>query len=299
MRRLWKSALGIVVSGLLLSFCWLPATSSAAFVSNNLIDDMTFDNTNTMNATAIDSWLNTYFPSSCISTNNGFLAPDPTGYSPTGGYTYGANVSAGKVIYDASQAYGINPQVLLTTLQKEQSLVSGTAGCSTLRYVGATGYGCPDGGTTYSYSGLNLYTINGVTTSSVTGTCVNSASKVGFSQQIIHATWLLKFGEQRSEGKTAWAVIKGSWDNSDDPPSCYGGPMTQGNFKRCSSDQLTVFYDGYTTIDGTATHMDDGATAALYWYTPHFSGNQNFDSSINILAASFQMTASVPTLTVP
>jgi hypothetical protein len=27
--------------------------------------------------------------------------------------------------------------------------------------------------------------------------------------------------------------------------------------------------------------MDNGATAALYWYTPHFSGNQNFDNLFN------------------
>jgi hypothetical protein len=52
--------------------------------------------------------------------------------------------------------------------------------------------------------------------------------------------------------------------------------MTQGSFKRCSNDANPVFYDGYSVIDGASVHMDDGATAALYWYTPHFSGNQHF-----------------------
>jgi hypothetical protein len=166
----------------------------------------------------------------------------------------------------------------------------GDAGCSTMRYTSAVGYGCPDGGSSYSYSGLNpaLYYINGNPVTSVSGTCVNSAAKSGFSQQIIRAAWLLKFGQQRSLGNTGWAVIGGNWDNSDDPPTCYGGPMTQGTLKRCQSSTPT-FFDGYTTIDGTATHMGTGATAALYWYTPHFSGNHSF---VNIFEGWFGSTIS-------
>src|SRR5581483_8078552 len=175
----------------------------AAFNPNDIIDDAHFDHTSSMTAPQIDAFLNT-FPNSCISTNHGFSAADPTGYSPSGGFTYGSYVSAGQVIYDAALAYGLNPQVLLVTLQKEQSLVTGSAGCSVLAYAGATGYGCPDGGTTYNWSpNPALYAINGAPVSSVSGTCVNSVSKVGFAQQLIHAAWLLKFGEQRSEGNTS------------------------------------------------------------------------------------------------
>ncbi|HKU19075.1 MAG TPA: hypothetical protein VJP80_07470 [Candidatus Saccharimonadales bacterium] len=276
-------SLRAAAAGTFLLLLWQPGAASA-FNSNNVMDESVFDNVTSMNASQIDSWLNNNFPNSCISTNHGFSAPNPTGYSPSGGFTYGGNVSAGQVIATSAQVYGLNPQVLLATLQKEQSLVSGDAGCSTLRYAAAVGYGCPDGGTTYSYSGLNLYTLNGTTVTSVSGTCVNSAAKTGFSQQVIRAAWLLKFGEQRSNGNTGWAVITGSWDNSDDPATCYAGPMTQGNRKRCSSDSSTTYYDGYTVIDGSSTHMDNGSTAALYWYTPHFSGNQNFD---NIFTAWF------------
>ena len=279
-----KSLLFIIFSVLGLAFtCFNHPARASAFTASNLVNDSVFDNTGAIAATRSDPWsgiddfLNK-FPSSCISYNNGFLAPDPTGYSPSTGFTYGGNVSAGKVIYDAAQAYSINPQVLLVTLQKEQSLVTGSSGCGVLAYAAATGYGCPDGGTTYNYSGANLYTLNGTTVTSVTGTCVNTIYKAGFSQQVIRAAWLLAFGRQRSEGNVGWAIIKGSWDNSDDPGTCYSGPMTQGYFKRCSTDTSTVYYDGYTTIDGTSTHMDNGATAALYWYTPHFAGNQNFDN---------------------
>jgi len=280
-KKILSSLFTIAVIGTALFFA--NPGHSFAFSGNNLMDDGIFDSANTMNAGSINSWLNSNFPSSCISTNHGFSSVDPTGYNPSQGFLYGGAVSAGQVIYDAAQAYNINPQVLLTTLQKEQSLVSGSSGCGTLAYAAAMGYGCPDSGTTHNYPSEGnppsaLYYINGNPVTSVSGTCVNSPAKVGFSEQVIHGAWLLAFGRQRSEGNTSWAVIKGNWDNSDDPGTCYGGPMTQGSFKRCSTDSSTVFYDGYTTIDSTSTHMDTGATAALYWYTPHFAGNQNFDN---------------------
>jgi len=239
------------------------ATAHAdSFNQNNIIDDAVFNNTSSMNATQINNWLNSNFPSSCISTNNGFSAPDPTGYSPSTGYTYGNNVSAGQVIVDAGQAYGLNPQVLLATLQKESSVVSGDASYRCQYINTAMGYGCPDN-----------------------GDCpTNPATMSGFSKQVIHAAWLFKFGQQRSLGNTGWSIQSNNypqpgdvWNNSDDPPTCYGGPMTQGTLSR-GCGKAATYYDGYTPIDGTSVHMDSGATAALYWYTPHFSGNQHFFS---------------------
>ncbi len=232
-------------------------TYAATSTHSDLIDDRIFDNYNSMSANGIDVWLDNNFGStSCISTDRGFSAPDPTGYNPSQGFLYGGNVSAGQVIFDAAQAYSVNPQVILATLQKESSVVSGTAsyGC---QYINtAMGYDCPD-----------------------SGSCPgNPATESGFSKQVIHAAWLFSFGRQRSEGNTSWNVQKPGWNNSDDPNTCYRGPMTTGSFKQCSSDASPVSYDGYTTIDGTSTHMDTGATAAFYWYTPHFAGNDNFDA---------------------
>jgi hypothetical protein len=246
---------------LLSGFLFIHAHKANAFLSNNVMDDIVFDNANSMNIGQINAFLN-QFPSSCISPNNGFSSPDPTGYSPGGGFTYGNNVSGGQVVYDAAQAYGLNPQVLLATLQKESSVVSGDASYHCTYINTAMGYGCPD-----------------------SGSCpTNPATMSGFSKQVIHAAWLLKFGEQRSKGNIGWNVQLNNspqggdhWDNSDDPQTCYGGPMTQGTRQACPSGGSS-FYDGYTTIDGTRTHMDTGATAAFYWYTPHFSGNQHLDS---------------------
>ena len=249
-------------------------TFAATMNPNRVIDDQIFNNVNAMDAGAINNFLN-QFSGSCISPNHGFSAPDPTGYNPSAGFQYGGNVSAGQVIADAAHAYDISPQVLLATLQKEQSLVTGGNGCSAAAYTGAMGYGCPDGGASYSYSGVNLYTINGVTTTSIGQTCVNTAAKAGFSQQVIHGAWLLKFAEQRSEGNISWSIVRGNWINTDDPQSCYSGPMTQGTWQVCPSGSR-VFYDGFRTIDGQSVHMDTGATAALYDYTPHISGQQSF-----------------------
>ena len=182
---------------------------SAAFNANNIMDDGVFDNSGTMTAAQIDSWLNTNFgANSCISTDHGFTAPEPIGYSPTGpvatgGFSYGGDVSAGTVIYDAAKVYGLNPQVLLTTLEKEEGLLDGTGyyGCGVTAYTQALGYGCPDGGTVYQYSGFELYSINGtpVTSTSPNGTCADSAAIAGFSRQIIVAAWQLRYSQERSE----------------------------------------------------------------------------------------------------
>ena len=273
MKRVF-SHLTICLFVLSLAFMAFSNYAQAAFNKDLLIDDVVFTDSGSMSAAQIDAFLNAR--NSCISPNSGFGAPDPIGYSPSGGFQYGGNVSAGTVIAHSAQVYGLNPEVLLVTLQKEQSLVTSTT-CSTNTISKAMGYGCPDGGSSYSYSGLNLYTRSGVTYTDVSGICVNTAAKAGFTQQTIRATWLLKFSQERSLGHTNWAVIQGSWDNSDDLAACYSGYMTQGTFKRCPNGTAD-YYDGWATIDSTATHMDTGATASLYRYTPHFSGNQNFVS---------------------
>lgn len=58
-----------------------------------------------------------------------------------------ADDTTASVVWKAAKACGINPQVLLVMLQKEQGLLtaSGT-GLDAQRYSTAMGYGCPDGG---------------------------------------------------------------------------------------------------------------------------------------------------------
>ena len=276
----------IVLSGI-----YMLRPVSAQFDPNNLIDNNVFDNYNSMTASEIDSFLNNNFPQSCISSNNGFAAPLPNGYSPSTGFTFGADASAGSIIYTAAQAYQINPQVILATLEKEQSLVTGSNGCSTLQYTAAMGNDCPDNITSNNYSGFELYSLHGTSVTSVTGTCVDMQAAAGFSQQVISAAWKLKFFEQRSDGNVNWAIITPQWDNSDDPSTCSYPYMTSGYRQGAATGSAActtpTYYDGYATIDGTSVFISNGATGSLYTYTPHFPGNENF---VNVFTQWFGPT---------
>lgn len=263
-------SLAVSVAGVLA----LSGSSMAAASNERLMDDWIFSNNRTMNTQQIDDFLN-QFPDSCISSQSGFAAIEPTGYSPEQGFQYGELVSAGTVIDRAAQAYSINPQVLIAMLQKEQSLVTGRAGCDSYRLASAMGYACPDGGSQYSYSGLNLYARHGNVVTDIASTCVDDAARAGFSQQAIRAAWLLKFAQQRSLGNAGWAVLHGNWNNTDDLRNCYSGPMTEGDHQICQG-RKSARYDGHHTINGQSVKMQTGATAALYNYTPHFAGNQLF-----------------------
>lgn len=285
--------------------------SADTFNPNNIMDDSVFDNASSMSAAQIDSFLNdaTRFPNSCISSRNGFSSPDPIGYSPATSYVFGANVTAGTVIAHAAQAYDINPQVLLATLQKEQSLVSGEAGCHPNTPDPNASFKCNLWGDGTLYDCTNACQFS--------GGCINiavgndcpyycKASSEGFSKQVISAAWKLKFWEQRSKGNVQWNIQKPGWDNSDDPPTCYTGAMTQGYRARSNSsaicagapgNQLT-YYDGLTTVNagGTTVRLDSGATAALYRFTPFTSGNTSFFNIFtNWFGSTFGMIVRTPT----
>lgn len=221
----------------------------ASWNANNIIVDPVFDNSGTMNIGDIQNFLN-QFPNSCLRT---YQSPFPNGYN-----SYGGNVSAATVIRRAADIYGVNPQVILATLQKESSVV--TSGCT---YVNtAMGMGCPDG-----------------------GACPAPGFE-GFSQQVTKGTWLLKFGKERANGNVGWTANDGA---GGDPSVGYSGPMTQG-CKQRKYDAPIVCYDGYTTIDGQSVHVDTGTTASFYNYTPHLHGNQLFVSIFESWFGSTQTT---------
>ena len=176
----------------------MPAKTHAAstFSPGIIMEDSVFDNSTSMNAASINNFLN-QFSGSCISPNAGFSSQDVVGYNPTNGFLYSTsggapvNVTAGTVIAHAAEAYNINPMVLIAMIQEQEGLVDGSGpyGCSTLAISAAEGYGCPDGGTTYNYSGVDLYNTKGTEVTSVSGICVDNVLQVGFSQQVIHAAW--------------------------------------------------------------------------------------------------------------
>ncbi len=216
----------IFVLLIVLSIFGYTAPSVKAYSNNSLIDDAVFDNATTMDTASIQNFLNQY-PNSCLKN---YSAAYPNSY-----FSYGGAVSAATVIRRVADLWGINPQVILTKLEQEESLVRGNAGCPDWRYNSAMGMGCPDGG------------------------ACPAPQYAGFSQQVTKGSWQLKWSKEAAIGNVNWQ------DNGD---LTYGGKMTQGNRKRCNACQ-TVYYDGYYTMDGVLTHMDNGATASLYTYTPH------------------------------
>lgn len=180
----------------------LPTSVSAAFDQNKVIEDDAFINAGAMSASKIQQFLE---------DRKSVLAP----------FTEGGR-SAATIIYDAAQKYGINPQVLLATLQKEQSLLTTPQSYNTstdpdkkLKY--AMGYACPD-----------------------SGGC--DPRHAGFTNQVDGAAFQFRFN--------------------------FDGSITK-KFTDYQVNQVMTF-------DGTAVVLNNRATASLYRYTPHISGNKSF-----------------------
>jgi predicted small integral membrane protein len=157
------------------------------------------------------------------------------------------NISVSSAIYKAAQQWGLNPEVLLATIQKESSLITG-ADCAGWRFNSALGYDCPDTLTLQDYPYINIMQ-----------TCVRHEKNAGFSKQLLWGSWQLKFNKERSLGNTPW---------DGDGDITYVGYMTQGTRARCATCTATYF-NGNATIDGQTILLETGATASLYTYTPH------------------------------
>jgi hypothetical protein len=271
-------------------FVFLPARkASAAFDPNMIMSDSVFENTGTMSAADIDAFLNR-FGSSCISPNSGFRDFKPLGWSTTNNrYEFSSStVTAGEIISSAANFYHVNPQVLLATVQKEQSLVTGGAGC----------YYEPNKNEPFSCDLWgNGRTYNCTDACHHSGGCINiavgnqcpyycDANYEGFSMQLISGAWTLRFGQQRSLGHIRDYA---GYDAGDDVLR-YSIPMVQGTRQR-NTDEEAVYWDGYYTPgDGGSVTITTGATAALYRYTPFKSGNSNF---VNIFENTFGFGSTV------
>ncbi len=267
-------------------FFYTPLTAQATFNSNYVISDKAFENSGVWSTSQIDSFMNGFGPS-CTSLSNGFTTSDPQGWSDAQGkYAFGGSVSGGQAIYDTAQLYHLSPQVILSTMQKEQSLISGSQGChpntpdpaTATPMTDACGSGTRNCTTACPYSG-------GCMTIAMGYGCPNycNANDEGFSMQLTLGSWLLRFGEQRSYG-----VLSGyTGYETGDQNFCYSGPMTPGYRARSASatacggtaDNVATYYDGtWTSSNGISLNITNGGTASLYNFTPYTTGNSNFYS---------------------
>jgi len=173
----------VLVAGLFAAVSPAPAAEAAtvdnaSFDPGFIISDDVFFNSSAMTLSSIKSFLKAKDPSctthktggrtySCIATYTAKFssrAADKEGNCKK--ITGNAKESAASIIYRVSKACGINPQVILVTLEKEQGLITGGARNSDI-YRKAMGFGCPD-----------------------TAAC--NSKYYGFANQVYSAAWQFK-----------------------------------------------------------------------------------------------------------
>jgi hypothetical protein len=129
------------------------AADLSGFDPGMIISDGVFYNSSTMSAAAIKSWLGSKDPGCSTHTSGGVRYTCLADFSmktvtkPATEnchvYTGHSSESAATIIYKVARACGINPQVILVTLQKEQGFITGGPRSSGI-YRKAMGMGCPD-----------------------------------------------------------------------------------------------------------------------------------------------------------
>lgn len=165
--------------------------------------------------------------------------------------------TAAELIWDSSQMTGLNPQVILVTLQKEQSLVSGSFSNTTQEQTAldhAMGFSCPDSTGCSSQFG-------------------------GFYFQLFGT-----IDAQNNHYLGAPASLMRSFNTPGGR-----GPSVDANNSTIGSPLISTSHVGDTILiantqgppnNAPATQevtLGDSATAALYRYTPHvYNGNYNF-----------------------
>ena len=136
---------------------WLGCTTvtitGSGFDAGNIISDSVMFNGGTMNEAAIASFLRSKNLTCVTGTDGTACLKDYTSTSQSmstpycSSYNGERNETSAHVIAKAATRCGINPQVLITMLQKEQGLVTASGSALTAtRYSKAMGFKCPDSG---------------------------------------------------------------------------------------------------------------------------------------------------------
>jgi hypothetical protein len=197
-----KPIFALFLIGIVTTSLWSPRPAQAVdylFNSDFILSDEEMTDVDTMTIADVQAFL--------ISRGSGLAHLRLTDYQ-------GIIRPASEIIWNAAQESRINPQVILTTLQKEQSLISNPTP-SERALQRAMGYRCPDG-----------------------DAC--NASTLDFGKQVDGATWQFR---QYLDNPTKWSFQAGR----------------------------TSIVDGSRIVTPVTR-----ATAGLYNYTPHISGNEQF-----------------------
>lgn len=171
--------------------------------------------------------------------------------------------TAAELIYDAATSAGLNPQVVLVTLQKEQSLIAGSFSTATglqRALDRSLGFGCPDeGGCGELFLGFYHQLFGNFD--------AEGNRYIGMPASLVRSFYFEVGGVRLGRGPAV-----------DAQNNAYGN----GNRVRTSRKGDTVTFEN--TLGGPqnppqfqAVTMSNFATTALYRYTPHvYNGNYNF-----------------------
>lgn len=123
------------------------AANLSLFRPGNIISNAVFFDSSTMNESQITTFLNQRVPrcatgATCLKNFTQTTTTRPSD-SYCSGYSGATSETAARIIMKVAQSCGMNPQVLLVMLEKEQSLVTHTDP-SAFRFRAAMGQGCPD-----------------------------------------------------------------------------------------------------------------------------------------------------------
>ena len=243
----------------------------SSFRAGNIVSDSVFYDSSRMSEQQIQSFLE----SRVTSCRSGYTCLkdyyDTTRYvsadAVCGAYAGGERERASRIIYKAAIACGINPQVLLVFLQKEQGLVTSTAP-SAWAYRAAMGQGCPD-----------------------TSAC--DARYYGLFNQVFGAAWQLKrySNPPGTSNYFTWYAPGKTWNIYWHSPELIGGQWVY----RCGSgpvyieNQATAALYYYTPYQPNAAALaagyGEGDSCSSY-------GNRNF---FNYFSDWFGSTIGFPT----
>ncbi|MEI6266705.1 MAG: hypothetical protein WCP14_02345 [bacterium] len=239
-----KTALIIVLQGV---FLFSPFVTSAAQNPSYIMPDSVFDNVNSMNEQQIQeflvargSYLANYVMPAPFTDSFGFY--NGTKIGPFDGEEESTGWTAAHVIAKSASWYGINPQVLLAVLYKEQSWVTPTdsnydAAENARRLRWATGFAVTDSGVVKACSTWTESHPR-VTNDNPTGSCA------GFAMQV------------------DWAAgsLRGSYNGSAN-----------------RNPNTSPYWAGNTVnIGGGSVYIGNNSTAALYRYTPYTPYSNNY-----------------------
>ncbi|MDZ7798354.1 MAG: hypothetical protein U5L76_01920 [Patescibacteria group bacterium] len=210
-----------ILATLLISFFIIPLSSLAySFNKNRIISDDDLTGLN-MSQSRIQEFL---------AQKGGYL----------GSYSLNVNglmKTAARIIYEVAAEFSISPRYLLTTLQKEQSLIT-MASPSQTRLDWAMGYGVCDG-CTYNDPGIQQYK--------------------GFYNQVYNAAKRIRSQAYLGGLESGGTTISGWAPGITKTVDCSRG---------CGRAQGDYIYVPVTP--------ENNATAVLYTYTPHVDGNYSF-----------------------